>query len=182
MMDETGASTMMASIAYAPPVGNQDGGGNDDGDGGGNDNNDTQCTMPTLVGTPTTNKTAETLLDAVKAALTSFTGTPTGTPITTGTDTIQTQTPDAGSSVDCGTSATFTYKLPTKMCTVPSIVGMATNNATNRAAVVTQITQAELVVGTTSLSTATPRNVKSVTPTAGSQVSCGSSVSYVYND
>jgi hypothetical protein len=76
-------------------------------------NEEQKCTMPNLVGTSTTGKTATTLLNAVKAALTGFTGTPTGTANTSGaSDTILTQTPAAG-SVDCGTAVSYTYKLPT---------------------------------------------------------------------
>jgi len=86
--------------------------------GGGNTvstTNGAMCTVPTLEEKSTTGLTATTLLAYVQSTLTAakLTGTATGTADSSGaTETILTQSPAAGSSVNCSTPVTYTYKLP----------------------------------------------------------------------
>lgn len=67
-------------------------------------------------------------------------------------------------------------------CTVPNIVGMATNNATTQTAVDTAITAAGFVVGTKTLSSENPREVHSQVQVSGTVKACNTAIDYTLND
>jgi hypothetical protein len=91
--------------------------------------NGTMCTVPTLEEKSTTGLTAATLQEYVQNAITAakLTATATGTANSSGaTQTILTQLPAAGSSVNCSTPVTYTYKLPTLTTVDVSNAGQCT--------------------------------------------------------
>ena len=147
--------------------------------------NGTMCTVPTLEEKSTTGLTAATLQQYVQNAITAakLTGTATGTPNSDGaTETILTQLPAAGSSVDCSTPVTYTYKLPTQMCTVPTMtasdIAKSGNNYVLSSAGTSKLANANLTLGSLNGSKTNNSNitVTGQTPAASSQTTCGASV------
>lgn len=136
--------------------------------------NGTMCTVPTLEGQTTMGLTASTLLSAVQSAITAakLTGTVTGTADSSGaTETILTQSPAAGSSVNCSTNVTYTYKLPSiTTCVVPNYVNVQKNSIPSKWNANGSVTKS-----------GNGNAGSSQTPAAGATVACTTTVAVTIN-
>ncbi|MGK7893111.1 MAG: PASTA domain-containing protein, partial [Xenococcus sp. (in: cyanobacteria)] len=65
-------------------------------------------------------------------------------------------------------------------CTVPSIIGMNTRNSNKLAKVTKKITDAGLQESKSKVSSSGSKNVKTQSPAGGTEVDCGSTVTYTY--
>ncbi|BAQ66672.1 hypothetical protein [Geminocystis sp. NIES-3709] len=108
----------------------------------------------------------------------------TTTTTTTGLTGLTTTTGLTGLTTTTGLTGTTgtTTSPPVALCTVPDVVGTATNTSSRRTAVINTITSAGFGSPTITNVSSGSRAVQSITPSGGSSVPCTTAISITWND